>query len=237
MKQLLSKNNLVVKETRTKGGLLTKLLVYQNNAMIKIEPNFTLRGTAFPCEDKELCQKAQDTFFKYVRTKTLSKADVYGGKICAALDRHHPRDLFDVKLLVEQGGVNDEIRHAFVVYLASSNRPMHELLSPQPINEVFKREFETLFNKQFAGMTDLPVTHTELLPILHQLAVQLINDLSNKERQFLLSVKSGEPEWSLMSLSGIDQLPGIQWKLQNINKLEKQKKQELLDKLKTAMQM
>ncbi|KTC83353.1 nucleotidyl transferase AbiEii/AbiGii toxin family protein [Legionella cincinnatiensis] len=237
MKQLLSKNNLVVKETRTKGGVLTKLLVYQNTAMIKIEPNFTLRGNVFPCEEKELCQKAQDTFFKYARTRTLSKADVYGGKICAALDRHHPRDLFDIKLLMEQGGVSDEIRQAFVIYLASTNRPMHELLSPQPMNEPVKKEFETLFNKQFAGMTDLPVTHTELFPIQHQLAIQLINDFSDKERQFLLSVKSGEPEWSLMSLSGIDQLPGIQWKLHNINKLEKQKKRELQDKLKAILQI
>jgi hypothetical protein len=237
MKQLLSKKNLIIQEVRTKSGVLAKLLVYQNNAVIKIEPNFTLRSTVFPCEDKELCQKAQDTFFKYVRTKTLSKADVYGGKICAALDRHHPRDLFDVKLLIEHGGINDEIRQAFVVYLASTNRPIHELLSPQPTNDVFKREFETLFNKQFAGMTDLPVTHTELLPIQRELAIQLINDFSDKERQFLLSVKSGEPEWSLMPLSGIDQLPGIQWKLQNINKLEKQKKQELLDKLKAALQI
>lgn len=131
MKQLLSKKNLVVKETRTKGGILTKLLVYNNNSMIKIEPNFTLRGNVFPCEEKELCQKAQDTFLKYVRTKTLSKADVYGGKICAALDRHHPRDLFDIKLLVEQDGLSDKIRQAFVIYLASTNRPMHELLSPK----------------------------------------------------------------------------------------------------------
>lgn len=237
LKQLLSKNNLVVKETRTKAGVLTKLLVYQNNAMIKIEPNFTLRGHVFPCEERELCQKAQDTFLRYARIRTLSKADVYAGKICAALDRHHPRDLFDIKLLVEQTGLGDEIRQAFVIYLASTNRPMHELLSPQPANTAIKKEFEELFNKQFSGMTDLPITHAELLPIKHQLASQLINDFSDKERQFLLSVKAGEPDWSLMNLSGLDQLPGIQWKLQNINKMDKQKRQELLDKLKAVLQV
>ena len=208
----------MVRDTRNKTGQLTRLLVYQNDAMIKIEPNFTLRGSVFPCEVKELCQKAQDNFLKYVRIKTLPKADVYGGKICAALDRCHPRDLFDIKLLLEQGQLSKEIRQAFIIYLASTGRPMHELLSPKPIND-----FELLFNKQFVGMTDEPLSYDQLLPIQNKLATQLINDFSDEERRFLLSVKSGEPDWSLMPIIGIDQLPGIQWKLQNINKLDKQK--------------
>ncbi len=60
----------------------------------------------------------------------LSFADLYGGKICAALDRQHPRDLFDIKLLSEARGLNEEVSQAFVIYLASHNRPMSELLSP-----------------------------------------------------------------------------------------------------------
>ena len=34
---------------------------------------------------------------------------LYGGKICAALDRQHPRDLFDVKKLLEDNGVQTEL--------------------------------------------------------------------------------------------------------------------------------
>ena len=33
---------------------------------------------------------------------TLYLPDVYAGKLCAALDRQHPRDLFGVKLLLEK---------------------------------------------------------------------------------------------------------------------------------------
>ncbi|MFB3079791.1 MAG: nucleotidyl transferase AbiEii/AbiGii toxin family protein, partial [Lysobacterales bacterium] len=61
---------------------------------------------------------------------TLGVADLYGGKLCAALDRQHPRDIFDVKILMENEGITDEIRTAFVVYLASHDRPMSELLDP-----------------------------------------------------------------------------------------------------------
>ena len=80
--------------------------------MIKIEPNFVLRGAIFACEEKELCEKAQDQFLKFMRIKTLSIGDLYGGKICAALDRYHPRDLFDMKLLLDSQGLTDPIRQA-----------------------------------------------------------------------------------------------------------------------------
>jgi predicted nucleotidyltransferase component of viral defense system len=237
MQDLLRQYRLTVTESRNKSGMLVKLFVHQNNAMIKIEPNFTLRGSVFLTEKKDLCQKAQDTFFRYVQIKTLSHADIYGGKICAALDRRHPRDLFDIKLLMEQGELNTQVRQAFIIYLASTNRPMNELLTPQPMNDSFKNDFEVLFNKDFAGMTDLAVTHEELLPIQLQLASQLLNDFSEQERKFLLSIKAGEPDWSLMPISGINDLPGIQWKLQNINKMKKKKKLELLDKLKAVLKV
>jgi hypothetical protein len=237
MKNILTNNRLIVKESRNKSGTLVKLFVHQNDAMIKIEPNFTLRGSVFPTEQNDLCQKAQDTFFRYVQIKTLSHADTYGGKICAALDRRHPRDLFDIKLLMEQGGLSESIRQAFIIYLASTNRPMNELLTPQPISDSFKNEFELLFNRDFAGMTDLPITHEELLPIQLKLASQLLNDFSEQERKFLLSIKIGEPDWSLLPISGLNKLPGIQWKLQNINKMAKGKKMVLIDKLKAVLQL
>ena len=55
--------------------------------------------------------------------QVVSIADLYGGKICAALDRQHPRDLFDVMLLLENEGITREIRQAFIVYLVSHCKP------------------------------------------------------------------------------------------------------------------
>ena len=95
-----------------------------------IEPNQVIRRTVFPTEQRDLVPAAEETFEMAVSVPTLALADLYGGKICAALDRQHPRDLFDVKLLLDEGGIDEATRKAFVVYLASHNRPMSELLDP-----------------------------------------------------------------------------------------------------------
>ena len=50
--------------------------------------------------------------------------DSFAGKLCAALDRQHPRDLFDVKLLLENEGIGDDLLQVFIVYLISGNRPI-----------------------------------------------------------------------------------------------------------------
>lgn len=42
-------------------------------------------------------------------------AQLYGGKLCAALDRQHPGDLFAVKLLLENEGFTGEIKQGFIV--------------------------------------------------------------------------------------------------------------------------
>ena len=230
MKQLIESLGLTVKTVLLKNGAISKLQVYNNHAMIKIEPNFVLRGSVFPCEEKELCDKAQDEFLKFMRVKTLSVADLYGGKICAALDRYHPRDLFDIKLLLENQGLTDAVRQAFIVYLASGSRPMHELLEPR-ISDASQQEFEHTFQNEFAGMTTTSVTHEELKDIRVLLPQLLLESFTDNERMFLMHLKSGTPNWSMLPIDGIEYLPGIQWKLQNINKIPDDKKNEQLNKL------
>lgn len=188
MKQLIENLGLTVKTVLMKNGSISKLQVYTNHAMIKIEPNFVLRGSVFPCEEKELCEKAQDEFLKFMRVKTLSVADLYGGKICAALDRYHPRDLFDMKLLLENQGLTEAVRQAFIVYLASGSRPMHELLEPR-ISDASQHEFENTFKNEFAGMTTASVTHEELKDIRTRLPLLLLESFTDNERMFLMHLK------------------------------------------------
>jgi predicted nucleotidyltransferase component of viral defense system len=234
MKREVESQNLIVRESRTKEKLLSKLFIERDGVVIKIEPNLVIRGSVFDCEEYDLCQRAQDQFLKFSRVKTLSFADVYGGKICAALDRYHPRDLFDVKCLFDTQGLTDEVRQAFIVYLCSSPRPMHELLNPNPNLDL--RGFERLFKNEFTGMTDdASVTHEELISIRRHLIRDILNKLTNDERDFLLSLKSGEPDWSLIPITGIDKLPAIQWKLENIRKIPMQKKQPAFDNLKIIL--
>jgi predicted nucleotidyltransferase component of viral defense system len=100
------------------------LLVKRDDVSVKIEPNLVIRGTVFPCENRILCERAETLFEQSVALSTLSFADIYAGKICAALDRQHPRDLFDIKILLENEGLTDQIRQAFIVYLISHPRPI-----------------------------------------------------------------------------------------------------------------
>jgi predicted nucleotidyltransferase component of viral defense system len=190
------------------------LVVSANGAIIKIEPNFVLRGSVFPCEIRELCESAQTRFSAYAEVTTLSFGDVFGGKLCAVLDRQHPRDLFDAKLLLENEGITTQIRQAFVLYLASHRRPMHELLDPSYL------DMRTIFQSEFVGMSRISVSYESLEATRAEVVQKLRVDLSDNERRFLVSVKAGAPQWDLIPITGIDQLPGIQWKLQNIARME-----------------
>lgn len=207
---------------------VSKLLVFNKETRIIIEPNLVLRGSVFDCEIHKLCQSAQDEFLSYFTIKTLSFADIYGGKICAALARQHPRDLFDIKILLENEGISESVRKAFVIYLASNPRPMHELLNPMENLE----NMQKIYNEGFSGMTKNPVPYEELVESKRQLIKIILTELTSNEREFLISVKNGEPNWSLMSIPGIEKLPGLAWKSVNIKKMEPQKQKDALEKLK-----
>lgn len=145
----------------------------------------------------------------------VSLEDVYGGKLVAALDRQHPRDLFDVMQLFAHGGITPGIRRAFVVYLASSNRPIHEVLFP-PL-----RDIRHDYAHNFQGMTTEPVPLDALLAARERMAREIQQGLDDNERRFLLSLVAGTPEWSLLGISHLKHLPGIRWKLHNLAQLRK----------------
>ncbi len=208
-----------------KRNSIIKLLIKQNDTFVKIEPNLILRGTVFPVTLNTLSKKIEERFGKAITVSTLSREDLFGGKICAALDRQNPRDLFDIKQLFEHEGLTANVRKAFVIYLASHNRPMHELLNPTLLN------IQPLFENEFIGMTEEPVTCDELDVVRKTLISCINSDLSNDERLFLLSLKKGEPQWSYIDVEGIENLPAIQWKVANINKMERAKHAKAVESL------
>ena len=234
MKKLIEELNLIVKPSYTKDQQLAKLLVSKGQAVIKVEPNLVIRGSAFDCEEYNICQRAQDQFLKFSRVKTLSFADLYGGKICAALDRQHPRDLFDIKLLLDDQGLTHSVRQAFIIYLISSPRPINELLNPNPN----LGNFEKIFNKEFSGMTnEISVTQEELVRVRSHLTQLILKGFTENERKFLISLKTGLPDWSLMSIQGIEKLPAILWKLENIKKIPDSNRKKLIEKLKIILKL
>lgn len=208
-----------------------KLIIKSQGNLVKIEPNLILRGSCYPSISKPLCKNAEDIFKMEMEIPVLSFADLYGGKICAALDRQHPRDLFDIKLLSEAGGLNEEISQAFVVYLASHNRPMSELLSPN------FQDFRQAYESEFKGMSSIEVSYQELGKIRKELPSLILSKLSRNERKFLLSVKMGIPDFSLLSISGLENLPAIKWKVENILRMEPKKRNAATEKLKSILNL
>lgn len=193
----------------------TKLLVRRGNIEVKIEVNFVMRGTVLPVRKASLTQTARDTLQADLEIPVVSLEDVYGGKLVAAMDRQHPRDLFDVLQLFAHEGITDGIRRAFVVYLASHNRPVHEVLFPS------LRDIRQEFEHNFTGMTAEPVQLDTLLAARERMMRELQQGLSLDERRFLLSLVAAEPEWKLLGVPHLEQLPGVRWKLQNLERLRK----------------
>lgn len=156
--------------------------------------------------------------------------DLYAGKICAALDRQHPRDLFDIKLLLENEGISDDLRKVFLVYLISHPRPIAEVILPT------HKDIRNLFEGEFLRMTEIPVTVEELEEARKDLIHILHSSLTDDEKRFLLSFKAKTPEWTLLGLEGIDQLPAVRWKMINLEKMPKDKHEKALRTLQAILE-
>ncbi|WP_291325384.1 nucleotidyl transferase AbiEii/AbiGii toxin family protein [Desulfovibrio sp. UCD-KL4C] len=210
-----------------------KVLINYDGVMVKIEPNATIRGTVYETEYVGLQPEVERRFEMAVEVRRLSIHDLYGGKICAALDRQHPRDLFDVAQLLDTEGLSEKTRKAFIVYLLGHNRPMSELLNPnfQPLAEPYEKEFR--------GMTRTEVSVEKLEATRIQLVHEIKSGLSEKDKRFLLSVKQGSPKWSLLGIPHAEQLPAVRWKLHNIEQLRKNsvKHAEAVRKLRESLEV
>jgi hypothetical protein len=210
-----------------------KRLFEIRGARVKVEPNTVFRGSVFPPERRTLSAEAEAFFGRSARVAVLSSADLYAGKLCAALDRSHPRDWFDLLLLMRGEGLTDALRQAFVVYVASHDRPISELLAPKP------SDLAGPFEREFAGMARVPVTLGELQGEQSRIPALLRSALTDDERAFLLSMKRGEPEWERLPIAHLRELPALQWKLRNIERLKSQRKkhEEAVERLRRLLEI
>jgi hypothetical protein len=102
---------------------------------------------------------------------------------------------------------------------------MIEILNPHwgNLRPVFEREFQEMVVE--------PVTAEELRIAGEQLVSRLQKEMTKEERRFIVSVKEGQPQWNLLGVPGIENLPAVQWKLQNIRRMAPTKHREALQKL------
>jgi hypothetical protein len=55
--------------------------------------------------------------------------------------------------------------------------------------------------------------------------------MTQEEKRFIVSVKEGKPQWDLLGVPGIGNLPAVKWKLQNIRRMAPMKHRKALRKL------
>jgi hypothetical protein len=180
--------------------------------MVKIEVNGIKRGIIGDVEERQLCERARAEFNMGCIARTVSYSQLYGGKITAALSRQHPRDLFDCKNMKIQSF--DDVKDGFMLCLLGSDKPFIESLSPNDIDQT-----EALEN-QFQGMTDNPFSYNDYLMAKQDLLALIRNNLTQEDKEFLLSVEMGAPDWSKCSAGDLSKYPSVQWKLLNIAKLK-----------------
>ena len=195
------------------GSSAKRILVRNQGVTVKIETSPVARGTVNAPKRMSASPTVIEQF-GYAEANVVSFDDLYAGKLVAALDRQHPRDLFDILLLYKNEGISASLFNVFLVYLAGSGRPMHELLSPR------QRIEESRISTEFEGMTVEPVSRDALTTVLSRLLDDVRNRLTGDVATFLLSLHDAEPRFDLLGLDRAYQLPAVKWKMRNLEKLK-----------------
>jgi predicted nucleotidyltransferase component of viral defense system len=188
-----------------------KLQITANKVDVKLEVNLVNRGALSKPREMTLCSKAQNDFEAFCVVPVVTFGQLFGGKIIAALDRQHPRDLFDVKYLLETEGFTQEVKEGFMLYLLCSDRPINEVIVPN-----FQDQRAAMVN-QFAGMTDEVFAYEEYERVRARLVQTLHENLTEDDKAFLLCIKNVTPDWSIYDF---ERFPAIRWKLQHLQILK-----------------
>lgn len=224
---------LQVRGSRAEGAATTtRLIASRGPAQVQIETTPVMRGTVHPVRRMDV-RAGVERQFGSAQVQVLHFWDLYAGKLAAALSRQHPRDLFDVGILLADNALDDDLWRTFLVYLTVSPKPAAEMFAPgEPPN------FAAVFEAQFRGMTTQPVTVEELLTTRTRLLEQIPELLDARSRAFLESIESETPDFDLIGLPQAAQLPGVRRKLQNLAQRSPQKREadrrqlaEVLDRL------
>lgn len=205
-----------------------RVIARSAGSQVKIEVSPVLRGTLHPAEVLDVAEVVEESF-GFASVPVVSLPDLYGGKICAALDRQHPRDWFDVMQLLDSGGFSRDVFLGFLVYLLGHPRPLSEVLYPR------WKPLESQYQQEFVGMLreDLPLESLE--QTRQRLMAALAEHLTEEDVEFLLSFKAGWPEWGLLPLRGVAGLPAVRWKLKNIARMPAEKHTEAVGRLRSVL--
>ena len=205
-----------VRGTHSANPFESQLLINDGDFQVKVEVNTVFRGSLMDVSRHSLDVNVSEIFATEVTATLLAQPEIYVGKIMAALDRQHPRDLFDIWHLYQGDGLTNSMLEAFPVYLAGHNRPPHEILNGK------NKNIKQLYESAFMGMTrdEAPTVET-LTKIRSRLRADITAGLTPRSREFLRGFFELKPDWSLLPYKNAQDLPALQWKLINLQAFKK----------------
>jgi hypothetical protein len=203
---------------------LLKLQFERQGVRVIAEVSPVLRGTVLEPVIMDVSSTVEAEL-AYTQMRLLEPRELFAGKLCAALDRQHPRDLFDVKGLLDDDGIDISLMDVFVVYLISGNRPIAEMLAPNlvPLEDTFTNHFMGMAFKA-VSLQELEETRVTMVRLIHE-------KLTEEHKRFLLALKQGDPDWSLLTFENIRDLPAVKWKLRNLAAMSPRKREESINRL------
>ncbi|RQR79140.1 nucleotidyl transferase AbiEii/AbiGii toxin family protein [Burkholderia sp. Bp9012] len=205
----------------------TKMIAENESSQVKVEVNTVFRGTVLPPISRPLSAGTSDLFGVEFEVPVLASDELYGGKLVAAMDRQHPRDLYDVWQLYQSGGITKGMVECFIIYLAGHNRPIHEVLFGND------KDIAAEYDRAFIGMTRTPCTLPTLLDARTRMRHELPALLSARHRQFLLGLARAEPDWSLLPCPHAAELPALRWKLSNLETFRQRRPKDFAAQVET----
>jgi hypothetical protein len=200
---------LQVQTSAGEGGPVTRLVASRGRARVQIETTPVMRGTVHPVRRMVVRPRVQEAF-GFAEVQVLNFADLYAGKLAAALSRRI-RVTSLMSACCWLTSVRAGLWRAFLMYLTCSPKPAWEMLAPRlPLN------FETTFEAHFNGMTSEPTGVAELLESRERLVARVPQWLDAPSRALLQSVEDEKPDFNLIGLAHAAELPGVRRKLHNL---------------------
>jgi predicted nucleotidyltransferase component of viral defense system len=213
---------------RSAAGHIERVHVQSGRVGIKIEVTPVLRGVVYDPAVIPVSAKVEE-IYGYADAQVVSLADLYAGKLVAALDRQHPRDLYDVRLLLAEDGISDDLRRAFIAYALQSRKPLNVILAPP------RRDLALKYAQEFEGMTVEPVSLQDLEATREAMIETVVGGMPDEHRRFLVTFKRGEPDWDLLGLPKVADLPAVKFRQEKLDALPANVRSAQLEKLEQVL--
>ena len=163
-------------------GSLAQIIVRRRQIQVKLGINTVIRGCIHAPVMMSISENVEKAF-GFAEMTVVSHADLYAGQPMAALDRQHPRDLFDVRDLLAHEGLSDAPRRGFAIYLIRHDRPVIEALRARP------KDISGEYERGLMGMTQEEVPPADLRRTRQVMVDAIIGDMPAERRLFLIAFR------------------------------------------------